>query len=218
LIHGPAGVGKSTVVSHVLEELAANTRVRTAWINCWQYNTRPSLITELLIQLGYPVPRKGKPVDTMLTRFREWLDKHTGAGIALDEFDQLRTPAQVVYDLLETGRQAGHDIGLILISNQSPDTFDLDARSDSRLRYRSVAFQPYTPAELKEILRRRADQAFHDGALGDQVIEAIVDRIADAGRDCRKAFTLLLRAGQYAEREDASLVTVDHVEQVAPLS
>ena len=214
LVHGPAGVGKSTVVSHTLDELAANTRATTAWINCWQYNTRPSLLTELLIQLGYPVPRKGKPVDILLARLREWFDKHAGAGIALDEFDQLQAPTQVVYDLLETGQQADKEIGLVLISNQSPDAFNLDGRSNSRLQYRAVEFQPYTATELTEILRQRANQAFREGTVDTRVINRIAEQIAATGGDCRKAFTVLLRAGRLAEQDNVSHLTVEYVEDV----
>jgi cell division control protein 6 len=83
LIYGPAGVGKTTFVNHVLANLATETRVTTAAINCWRYNTRSALLTELLIQLGYPAPRKGRPVDTLLATLQEWLDKHQGAAVVL---------------------------------------------------------------------------------------------------------------------------------------
>lgn len=96
LIHGPAGIGKTTCTKHVFQQLDDQTRVKAIYINCWQYNTRSSLLTELLIKLGYPAPRKGKPVDELLSKIREWLDKSHAAAIALDEFDQLDERTEAV--------------------------------------------------------------------------------------------------------------------------
>lgn len=84
LVHGPDGMGKTTVVKHVCESLEEETRVRTVYINCWQYNTRPALLSQLLIALGFPAPRKGKPVDELFDRVREWLDKNRCVVIVLD--------------------------------------------------------------------------------------------------------------------------------------
>lgn len=53
-ITGPAGVGKSSIVAADLADYAADTRVSTATINCWQYNTRAALLTELLTKHGRP--------------------------------------------------------------------------------------------------------------------------------------------------------------------
>lgn len=99
LIHGPAGIGKTTCTKHVFHQLDDQTRVKAIYINCWQYNTRSSLLTELLIKLGYPAPRKGKPIDELLFKIREWFDKSHAAAIALDEFDQLDERTEAVHDL-----------------------------------------------------------------------------------------------------------------------
>lgn len=213
LVHGPAGTGKTTLVTHVLQNLAEETRIATASINCWQYNTRPALLTELLIQLGYPAPRKGKPVDTLLARLREWLDKHHGAVVALDEFDQLADQAAIAYDLQETSDAADHDLGLLFVSNQPPAELDLEPRSQSRVSYRPLELQPYTARDLAAIIHARVDQAFHQGAVADSVIDHVAGIVADQNGDCRDALTLLLRAARHAERQDADVVTVTHVEQ-----
>lgn len=85
----------------------------------------------MLIQLGYPAPRKGKPVDELLEKLREWLNKHPGALIVLDECDQLEDPTAIVYDLQQTSDGADNFLGLILISNQSPTQLQLDPRSQT---------------------------------------------------------------------------------------
>ena len=70
------GYSHSTVKNRMnrldlFDRMEEETTSKSVYINCWQYNTRPSLLTELLIQLGYPAPRKGKPVDELLSKIRE---------------------------------------------------------------------------------------------------------------------------------------------------
>lgn len=203
LLFGPAGTGKTTLVNHVLCNLAEETRITTAYINCWQYNTRSSLLTELLIQLGYPAPRKGKPVDELLARLREWVDKHHGAVVALDEFDQLSDQAAVAYDLQEVSDTADHSLGLLLVSNQPPAQLELGPRSQSRLAYQPLAVRPYTEQDLAAILCHRADQAFSPDTVTDDAIDRIATTVAAQNGDCREALAILLRAGRLAEQDNA---------------
>jgi cell division control protein 6 len=214
LIYGPAGVGKTTFVNHVLDNLATETRVTTAAINCWRYNTRSALLTELLIQLGYPAPRKGRPVDTLLATLQEWLDKHQGAAVVLDEFDRLDHQTEIAYDLQQTADEADNDLGLLLISNQPPTSLQLAPRSQSRLTYQTLAFPPYTAEELVAILDQRAEQAFRRDTVADEALKLIAATVAEQDGDCRHALDLLRRAGRQAEHEEAEELTAAHVKQL----
>lgn len=211
LIFGPAGVGKTTCVTHVFDRLEDETSVNAVYVNCWQYNTRPSLLTEMLIQLGYPAPRKGKPVDELLSRLQEWTDKSRGIAVALDEFDQLDDQTEVIYDLQQASADADNKLGLIMVSNKHPTNIRLDPRSESRLTCGTLEFRPYRADQLIPILEERAEQAFRPGAVEDAVIEDIAERVAENGGDCRQALDMLLRAGRKADREDAEKVTLEQV-------
>lgn len=212
LIHGPAGVGKTTCVKHVFNNLETETRIEPVYINAWKYNTRPSLLTELLIQLGYPAPRKGKPVDELLSKLKEWLDKNHGVAVAIDEFDQLNGKTEVIYDLQMLDTEAENSLGIIMVSNQLPSKIRLDPRSQSRLTCQTLRFDPYSAPQLQKILEKRAEQAFKPGSVPDEVIEEISEKVAENGGDCREALSTLLRAGKKADREGRNQVEMDNID------
>ena len=207
LIYGPPGSGKTVCVNHVFDALGHETSVKTIQINCWQYSTRPALLTELLIQLGYPAPRKGKPVDELLSKLREWLEKNRSIAVSLDEFDQLQDKTEVAYDLHMLSQQTENKLGLVMISNLPPDALLLDSRSWSRLNCRTIEFEPYTSDQLQGILQDTVEQAFKPGTVDDKVIESIAEAVAETSGDCRQAFEQLLQAGRKAMRQGAREVT-----------
>jgi cell division control protein 6 len=212
IIFGPAGVGKTTCTQYVTGKLENQASVKSVYINCWQYNTRSSLLTELLIQLGYPAPRKGKPVDELLSKIREWLDKNRGVAVALDEFDQLDNQTEVIYDLQMINEEADNSIGLLMVSNQHPTRITLDPRSQSRLSCKTLEFQSYNAPQLEEILQDRVEKAFRPGTVTDDAIRKIAESVAENSGDCRKALKTLLRAGRKADREGSNKVTRDGLE------
>lgn len=211
LIHGPAGVGKTTCVKHVFQHLEEETRARSVYINCWQYNTRSSLLTQLLIELGYPAPRKGKPVDELLSKIREWLDKSRGIAVALDEFDQLEDRTEVIYDLEMLNSESENTLGLIMVSNQQPEKLELDPRSRSRLNCQTLQFRPYSENQIRNILQARVEQAFRPGTVPDEVTQKIAEIVSQKSGDCRKALEILLRAGRKADREGEKTVSIDTI-------
>lgn len=210
LVHGPVGVGKTLCIDHILDQLA-DEGVKTVMINCWKYNSRPSLLTEFLIQLGYPAPRKGRPTDELLTRLREWLDKNRSIAVAFDEFDKLDDRAEVVYDLHTLNEEAENQLGIVMISNQEPDRIQLEPRSRSRVSYRTLEFEPYTQQQLTAILEDRVGRAFKSGSVPDEVLRTVAERVAEGGGDCRQALSAVLRGGRRADRENASRLEEHHL-------
>ncbi|PSQ47263.1 cell division control protein Cdc6 [Halobacteriales archaeon SW_7_65_23] len=212
LVHGPAGVGKTTCVKHVFDRLEDETSARSVYINCWQYNTRSSLLTQLLIELGYPAPRKGKPVDELLSKIREWLDKKRNVAVALDEFDQLDQRNEIIYDLQMLNQEADNRIGIVMVSNQHPSKLKLDPRSRSRLNCQTLQFKPYTANQLKQILEKRVEQAFRPGSIPDEVTEEIAQKVAEQSGDCRTALRTLLRTARKVDQKGRSEVTVEDIQ------
>jgi cell division control protein 6 len=206
LVYGPAGVGKTTCVKHVFDCLENQAGGTSVYINAWQYNSRSSLLTELLIQLGYPAPRKGKPVDELLSKLREWLDKNRGVAVAIDEFDQLQEKTEIIYDMQMLNQESRSSLGLVMVSNKPPSKVHLDPRSQSRLNCQTMQFNSYNAPQLEDILSKRVEQAFKPGTVSDEVVEEIAESVAESSGDCREALGKLLRAGRKACHEGLSEV------------
>lgn len=207
LVYGPAGVGKSCCVNHVIDALEDQTRAKAVRINCWQYSTRPALLTEMLIQLGYPAPRKGKPVDELLSKLREWLDKNRNVAVVLDEFDQLEERTELIYDLSMISKDAENHLGLIMIANQPPEKIDMDPRSESRIGVGSLCFDTYSEDKLLDILQERANKSFKPGRVSAEALERIAEYTVERGEDCRQALQYLLEAGRCASAQGQGKVT-----------
>jgi cell division control protein 6 len=88
---------------------------------------------------------------------------------------------------------------------------NLDPRSQSRLSFQMLEFEPYSVEELTEVLEKRAEKAFRDGAYDGEVIEYIAEKVAEGDSDCRRALKMLQRAGRKAKRENGERLTLEHV-------
>jgi Cdc6-related protein, AAA superfamily ATPase len=194
----------------VFDQLRCETSTKAIYINCWQYDTRSSLLTELLIEMGYPAPRKGRPVDEILSRLQEFIGKsRSGVAVALDEFDRLGDQTEVVYDLEMLSTNIEKDLGLVMVSNRGPRQVRLDPRSESRLNCLTLDFDPYSEAELVDILDQRVTQAFRPGVVEDGVVEVIAEQVASDSGDCREALGRLLNFGRWADRNGLGDIGVE---------
>jgi cell division control protein 6 len=89
----------------------------------------------------------------------------------------------------------------------------LDPRVLSSLSEEEIVFRPYDAAELQDILWRRAQQAFSEGALLDSAVALCAALAAAEHGDARRALDLLRVAGELAERESAECVSEENVRQ-----
>ncbi|WP_303704018.1 cell division control protein Cdc6 [Haloquadratum walsbyi] len=172
----------------MFEQLEDETSTRAIYINCRQYNIRSSLLTELLIEIGYPALRKGRPVDGILSRLQEFIRKNrSGVAIALDELDCLGDQTEVVYNLEMLSSSIEKDIGLMMVPNRDPRQLWSDLRSESRLDCSILCFDPYSEAEFVDIFNQRVTQAFRPGVVEDGIVEVIAEQVAPDSGDCREA-------------------------------
>lgn len=75
----------------------------------------------------------------------------------------------------------------------------------------TIAFEPYDANQLIAILKSRAEKAFQEDVLAEDVIPLCAVYAAQDKGDARQALKLLLKAGKFANNEDAGTVTEEHV-------
>ncbi len=216
---GKSGTGKTATVKFVLNELQQySDRAKGLYINCFQLNTRHSILTQIANFLGEPTPRRGIATDEAYSKVVEAL-KHANFFpiVVLDEADQLlhdKEASKLFYDLLRVVEYGQGRFGMIFISNISDFVSLLDDRVKSSLAEQTIAFEPYSPQQLKEILKQRAQYAFHSTALDKDVINVAAAHAAKLGGDARIAIECLLRAGRDAEKKNAEKVTTEDLKGV----
>lgn len=215
---GPTGVGKTVCVKYVLRQLEeTNGRAKSLYLNCFEYNSRASVLIALANFVGAAVPRRGLATDEVFTSFLQSLEKSAFTPIiVLDEVDQLllnEENSKLLYDLLRVVEYGAKPIAVVLISNDVELTSKLDSRIRSSLAQQAIIFEPYTPFQLKQILSERAALAFSDGSYDKDIVNVAAAHAAKLGGDCRVALESLLKAGRIAERAGSQKATVGHIKE-----
>jgi cell division control protein 6 len=161
------------------------------------------------------VPMTGWPTDRVYSVFFDSVDYFERVVvIMLDEIDKLveKSGDDTLYNLSRMNSQLENSrVSIIGISNDLKFTDFLDPRVKSSLGEEEIVFPPYDANQLRDILQHRADVAFEDEALTDDVIPLCAAFAAQEHGDARRALDLLRTAGELAERDQAGVVDEVHV-------
>lgn len=208
-IFGPPGIGKTAVVKYVFREFEEySERVRCIYVNCWDYRTSASLLTQLIIELGVFVQRRGWSRDEIMQKLVEALNKRAKAMVVcLDEVDQLDPEA--LYDLLRINQYVRTPVGIVFISNNPHVFAKAEPRIQSSLGVEELEFKAYTLDEMKDILGKRAKEAFR--AYDAAVVTLAANQAVQKGGDVRVGLQCMVKAGRAAERRNARKVGVEDV-------
>ncbi len=216
LIVGKTGVGKTTTVKYVVRELEAySNKVKVCYINCWQYSTKFSILSQMAHLLGYAVPRRGVAYDEILSKILEILKQEkTNPVIILDEADKLLKDLDILYDFSRLLDENNIKFGIILITNASDFLVKIDGRIKSSLLLNEIVFKPYKPDVLKMILENRAKKALYFDSVDKEVIGLCAAIGAKRGGDCRIAINCLLSSAKLAEKWGDERLMIKHVQAV----
>ncbi len=163
------------------------------------------------------VPMTGWPTDRVYNSFFDAVDyRERVVVIMLDEIDKLveKSGDDTLYNLSRMNSELERSrVSIMGISNDLKFTDFLDPRVNSSLGEEEIVFPPYDANQLRDILEARAEIAFKDGALTDEVIPLCAAFAAQEHGDARRALDLLRTAGELAERDDTNEVQEDHVRE-----
>ncbi len=163
------------------------------------------------------VPMTGWPTDRVYSTFFDAVDyRERVVVIMLDEIDKLveKSGDDTLYNLSRMNSDLENSrVSIIGISNDLKFTDFLDPRVKSSLGEEEIVFPPYDATQLRDILQARANVAFKEGALEEEVIPLCSAFAAQEHGDARRALDLLRTAGELAERDRTEQVTEPHVRQ-----
>ena len=163
------------------------------------------------------VPMTGWPTDRVYSTFFEAVDyTERVVVIMLDEIDKLveKSGDDTLYNLSRMNSELENSkVSIMGISNDLKFTDFLDPRVKSSLGEEEIVFPPYDANQLRDILQARAEVAFEDDSLSEDVIPLCAAFAAQEHGDARRALDLLRTAGELAERDNTDRVEEDHVRQ-----
>ena len=208
LVLGHTGTGKTVTVKKVLQELTkiANSRVDIIYVIA--SGTPFQTLNEIASELNPEVNFKGLSFKEAWNKFRRMLNKDRITIIVLDEVDKMLTyGSELLYFLSREER-----ICIISISNKI-NVMDMitDKRVISSFNPIKIVFPKYNVSQLEDILRLRAEMAFYEGVLEDDVIPLCAAFAMEREGDARYALDLLMYSGDEAVRRMNHKVTVEHV-------
>lgn len=225
LIVGSVGTGK-TVLARVFGRdftriaRSRGINIKYVHVNCHRNRTLYNVVHDIAKQLEMPVPSRGLSYKELYDATLSYLeDNDLYAIVTLDEFHYFANIAgsDAVYFIVRTYDDVETSIkrlNFIFISLHTAMLSYLDPTTESYLLRHIVKLEPYTSDQLLSILKYRAEQAFYENVVDEEVLKFVAEyegRDRGGGGNARSALEILLRAGDYAEKEGSSKITLEHV-------
>lgn len=214
-VSGPPGTGKSAMVQETTKEVANETGVKHAYINCMSIKSSKDLYITLLEELGAggSTSTEADAMTTLQDIFIQKKKKKSAPAylVVLDEIDHILTMGlESLYRMFEWSLQKASRLTLIGIAN----ALDLTDRFLPRLKAKNMKpdllpFLPYTAPQVKSVIITRlrtllpADTKNPDHVpfIHPAAIELCSRKVASQSGDLRKAFEVCRRALDIIENE-----------------
>ena len=221
VLTGSVGTGKTATAKRFctdLKDFAEKQQKAVDWVlvNCRQRNSESSAVLHVVNHFQPNFPDRGFSITEMLRILRKDLEKRkVHLVIVLDEADVLLKKAgpDIIYKLTRFGEEKvdGRELVSLMLISQKNIFELLDASSTSTFKRTNVVeFGKYSSDELRDIVKTRAELAFHDGAIDDDAISLIAEISSEWG-DARFAIEILEKAGMLADEESTGRISVEHV-------
>jgi len=200
-IYGKTGTGKTTCTLYVVNEVREipNTRAKITYINC-------KIIGDHMPAYA----KRGYGTVDLYEKLTNWIEEDNKILIvALDEIDMVKDLDDLIYTLtrINSDIKSG-GVSIIGISNKISFKEILDPRSLSTLYESELVFSQYNANELYAIIKDRCTTGFKPGTIDDDVLHYISASTAREGGDARYSLKVLTKAGELADEEGKSKVTM----------
>lgn len=191
VLYGPAGTGKTLTVKFVLKRMAAPD-LKMVFLTC---SPRPlDNFSALAASFGIKMER-GWGFGEIWRKVQEILGD-SFLLLVLDEFDKAAGQEEFLFSVLD---RPGTSV-VAIANDLSFYSCISDQRILSRFSARSIRFPPYTPPQLVDILRQRAEAALAPGSWDEGLLSLIAALTTSSFKgNARIAIDLLWFAASKAE-------------------
>lgn len=231
-LYGQTGVGKTVATQMIMDRLQRDQEdyddldVHVVHVVCKNLTSSYQVTVKLVNEFREPnnkVPTTGYPPDTVYVFLWEHLKQIDATHVlfVLDEVDAIGDDDNILYELPRANDNGNvpvdeTKVGVIGISNKFTFRDNLSARVKDSLCDEEIHFPPYDANQLRNILYQRAEKAFVDGVLSDDVIPLAAALAGQESGSARQALKMLFKAGDIARSKGEEEVLVDHVREAEP--
>jgi cell division control protein 6 len=223
-LYGKTGQGKTVAIDHeveLLQEYADSENdlnlsvIKTSANNqTTSYQLCAHLIKEIRGKTKKPSGIDQQSMFDLL--YQEISNLEETVIIVIDEIDAIGSNDELLYEL-PRARKNGHIeeqwVSVIGISNNLQFRDNLSPKVKDSLYDSEIEFAPYNADQLTTILERRAERAFVEDVLDDDVIPLCSAFAAQDEGSARQAIRLLYKAGELALNRDEETVFEQHVRE-----
>jgi len=220
VIVGSVGTGKTSLaklLGRTLEEEANRNNIvlRYVHVNCRNHRTLFSVVHHVASLLGLEFPRRGVSDEEIMEKLLVSVSRRRmRLVIGLDEVEGLYAEegSEPFYFLSRVFEESTYPRCLsVLFIMRDPELISrLDTATRSSLLGSVIYLKEYDYQQLLDILNYRASEAFYEDVFLPDTLEFIADVSSERG-DARYAIDLLWRSGKFAEAENSSKITPEHV-------
>lgn len=223
-VYGKTGTGKTVATRYMLDHLQEDAEhyddvnLSITWVGCENLSSSYQVAVALVNELRTPedqISTTGHSQQAVFNMLYSELDNIGGTVlIVLDEIDNIGSDDDILYGLprarangyIENARPL-----VIGISNDFQFKDNLSPKVRDTLCEAEILFPPYDATELNSILYPRAEKAFYDDILEDDVVPLCSAFAAQDTGSARQALRLLYLAGKRVADNGEMNVSGDHV-------